>query len=132
MQWFDDLQRAQLAQLEEINLGSAALVRQNDAVYLFGTIGSEAVLLRDGRVRIWSADEWPDSEEYSERIATPTERIESLVLGAERYPQLQELLPQRPDDARDCTRCGGAGRLSADSGVLCPTCHGLGWQPPAI
>ena len=132
MRWFDDLQRTQLAKMDSINPGIAAVVRQHDAIYLYGTIGSEAVLLRDGQVRIWSADDWPASEEYTERMATASERIASLVLGARKYAQLRELLPARPDDAPACTRCRGVGFLLGPDGVVCPDCSGLGWRERAI
>jgi hypothetical protein len=131
MQWFTDLQRAQLVALDAIDPSSAQLVRAHDAVYLYGTIGSEAVLLRDGEVRLWRSENWPACEEHSERLAAPRERIAAIALGARKYPQLLELLPTRPTGAPACVTCGGAGFVGDGDGVLCPKCDGLGWVPPS-
>ena len=60
MLWFDELQRSQLAKYTMQGDSRAAWLREMGAVYLYGTIGHEAVLLRDGSVRLWSADQWPD------------------------------------------------------------------------
>ena len=132
MEWFDELRRAQLAGLEPVNPEMAAWLRELGALYLYGTIGSEAVLLPDGRVRIWNADQWPESDAYTERDATPLERIGSIVLGARRLPQLRALLPERPAGTPDCACCAGTGDYPHAKGILCPTCEGLGWVPPAI
>jgi hypothetical protein len=132
MHWFTELQRAQLAALDAINPAPAKLVRAHDAVYLYGTIGSEAVLLRDGEVRLWWSENWPASEEYSERLAAPRERTASIALGARKYPQLLELLPTRPIDAPACATCGGAGFVGGGDGIVCPTCDGLGSVPAVI
>lgn len=132
MHWFDDLRRAQLVDLEPTNPRMAAWLRGMGALYLYGSIGSEAVLLPDGTVRVWWADTWSESDGYTEREATPTERVGSLVLGARRYPELRELLPPRPPDTPDCAECGGVGEYPYAKGVLCPKCQGLGWVPPAI
>jgi hypothetical protein len=129
MHWFDEVQRANLAALAKVNPHMASRLRSIDALYLYGTIGSEAALLRDGTVRVWSADRWPNSEEYTERNASSSERVSALVLGAKKWPELRELLPSRPAKANDCTTCAGSGEIS---GVICPTCDGLGWIPPAI
>jgi hypothetical protein len=132
MEWFDELRRAQLEELEPVNPQMAAWLRELGALYLYGTIGSEAVLLPDGRMRIWNADRWPESGAYTERDARPLERIGSLVLGARKRPQLRELLPTRPPGTPDCLECGGTGDWRVGKGILCPTCEGLGWVPPAI
>ena len=130
MDWFDELRRAQLTEYDRINAGTAHLLRERDAVYLYGTIGSEALLLRDGSVHIWWAADWPASEDYTERVASERERIGSIVLGVKRWPVLQRLLPPRPPAAQDCPMCARSGY--AWGGVLCPTCDGLGWVAAAI
>ena len=132
MHWFDDLRRSQLADFEAVNPGMAAWLRELGALYLYGTIGSEAVLQPDGTVRIWRADGWPESDALTEREATPMERIGSLVLGARRHAELRELLPVRPAETPDCATCAGTGEHPHASGVLCSACEGLGWIPQAI
>ena len=131
MDWFDTLQRAQLATLATKNPWAAAALREHDAVYLFGTIGSEAVLQRNGDVRVFAAEQWPASDAYTDHIATPRERIACIAIGARRTPEFRELLPRRPMEAVDCAQCAGAGIMGAH-GVLCAECAGLGWRSPAI
>ena len=132
MHWFDRVRHQQLVALERDSPGTAAWLRERGAIYLYGTIGSEAVLLPDGRVRIWYADQWPESEEYTERDASPKERIGALVLGARRHPELHELLPERPDGAPNCATCAGTGDFPPAPAILCPACEGLGWVASAI
>jgi hypothetical protein len=131
MRWFDDLQLAQLLKLERINPTAAEWLREVDAVYLYGSIGVEAVLKRDGTVRL-RLEEWPDLRPHTERVATPAERLEAIALGAMEFPQLKELLPVRPTDAPDCPACGGSGEYSLAKGVLCPQCAGAGWVAATI
>ena len=132
MDRFDDLQRASLAWLRPLNPSMAEAVVAVDGAYLYGTIGTEAALLRDGSVHLWVAEQWPESEDYTGREATPEERLAALVLGAERWPQLRSLLPPRPPEASDCVTCGAQGLIRNPGGVICPQWHGLGWVEPAI
>ena len=131
MDWFDALQHTQLGTLSARNPWAAAALRDHDAVYLFGTIGSEAVLQRNGEVRIFTAEHWPESDTYTDHVASPRERIACIALGAWRTPEFRELLPSRPKDAVDCAQCASDGIIGAD-GVLCVECAGLGWRSPAI
>jgi hypothetical protein len=126
MEWFRELQAAQQAEYRDWLPDRAAWLRELDAVYLYGTIGSQAVLLADGTVRLWVAEQWPDSEVETGRDAAPEERIGALVIGAEKYPVLRELLPLRPPDATTCSICAGSGYLSGTT-VICTECSGLGW-----
>jgi hypothetical protein len=48
-----------------------------------------------------------------------------LVWGAQRYPELRELLPVRGPRAVDC-QCRAI-PLFAEGRVICPECGGLGW-----
>ena len=129
MEWFDELQRFQLNKFAAQGDARANWLREIDAVYLYATIGHEAVLARDGSVRIWSADRWPDSHDVTEHLASSTERIGALVLGAKHYPVVAQLLPAKPATAAACERCRGSGRI-VDS-IVCPDCGGLGWVTPA-
>jgi hypothetical protein len=127
MIWFDEIRRTQLARFDRINPPVAAWLRESGGIYLYGTIGSEAILLPSGAVRMSRADQWPESDVQTEREATTEERIAALVLGAEKWPQIAELLPARPTDAVDCSACRGAGMIPRPGGVICSKCHGLGW-----
>jgi hypothetical protein len=104
------------------------LARSLDALPLYGDIGGSIFLRADGTML--SLDH--NSEELSEGVGHPWE-IVALVAGAEKYPQLRSLLPERPANARDCTPCGGTGKVSVpglDVGLGCGECWGLGWLPP--
>jgi hypothetical protein len=50
----------------------------------------------------------------------------ALVSGAERYPDLAEILPVRPRGANTCTDCSGQGK-HFQGRVYCGRCGGLGW-----
>lgn len=64
-------------------------------------------------------------------------RICNLVLfqGAQKYPELSELVPSRPSDAGDCSHCGGTGiepmneKLGFDNERIVCYCGGMGWLP---
>lgn len=51
--------------------------------------------------------------------------LPALVAGANRYPQLRVLLPERPPGAVDCPCLKHP--LLASNQVLCGNCGGLGW-----
>jgi hypothetical protein len=121
---YNELQRAQLASLEAVNPGLASRLQSDGSLLLYGTIGSAASLLPDGRVWMEFEDERPGSNAIISREATPEERIVALVLGARRMPQLRQHLPIRPASAPDCDRCGGTGDWRS---VICLSCMGLGW-----
>jgi len=97
---------------------------------LYGTIGHAAYLRDDGSVWFHVAAlslDTEDDEEYEWQVATGTDRLRALQMGARRYPELLELLPQRPADAVECLRCTGTGRFLPN--VYCHLCGGLGWVP---
>jgi hypothetical protein len=51
-----------------------------------------------------------------------------LVAGAERYPELIELLPIRTATSTDCARCEGTGWMRhGNRKIRCHECRALGW-----
>src|SRR5262245_23779098 len=50
-----------------------------------------------------------------------------LAWGAERYPALAPLIPERPPEAEDCPLCGGSGMSVAGDEITCLWCSGLRW-----
>jgi hypothetical protein len=52
-----------------------------------------------------------------------------LAWGAERYPALAPLIPERPPEAEDCPLCGGSGTDVSVAGdeIACVWCSGLRW-----
>ena len=103
------------------------MLREMDALYLFGTIGMEAVMRSDGAVLVSVDEHWgePNAPLPGWREATGTERTLSLTVASERWPELAELLPRRPVDARDCATCEGRGTIVPK--LYCSECGALGW-----
>jgi len=65
----------------------------------------------------------PEADEHLQLV--------SLVEGANRFPILANLFPDRPSDDNTCERCEGTGRFyprNVTGWLYCPECHGLGWQ----
>ena len=58
-------------------------------------------------------------------ITGPLRRI-AIAQGSKRYPELNELWPERPASAVTCTTCGGSGRLPEPWICEC----GVGWIVP--
>jgi hypothetical protein len=49
----------------------------------------------------------------------------ALVRAAQRFPELRDLAPRRPDGAVDCPMCAGRGVIL--DGMYCGKCFGKGW-----
>ena len=102
------------------------LIREHDALLLFGSFSGWHLLRRDGSVVFV-----PDGPDDPARLE-PDERwtLVALVRGVRRWPRLAPLLPQRELEP-NCPACEGRGHLefSADVApeVICGTCAGLGW-----
>jgi len=69
-----------------------------------------------------------DSEEV-ERSSESYRLSTILAWGAERYPALAPLIPERPPEAEDCPLCGGSGTdvSVASAEMACVWCSGLRW-----
>jgi hypothetical protein len=103
-------------------------LEESKGMLLYGTIGHAAYLRADGSVWFHApVDRLNDPDTYDWQQAAPLERLGAINLGAERYPQLRELLPDRTDDKPDCARCRGTGSILPK--LQCPHCAGLGWVP---
>jgi hypothetical protein len=71
----------------------------------------------------------PDGEVISIDCLDSVEVERSCERGAERYPALAPLIPERPPEAEDCPLCGGSGTDVSVAGdeMTCVWCSGLGW-----
>ena len=73
-----------------------------------------------------------DTEEGRPAVVERDERERRIALfqGAKTYPELTCLVPERPEEARDCPTCSGTGRLDVTGvepdTIIC-SCGGLGW-----
>jgi hypothetical protein len=100
------------------------------AIDLYGGPGGGHVLRSDGVVAKWGYESLEVEAEYEVEL-DPGWRLGALVIGAERIPELKEVLPTRPAEARDCAECSGQGFTdlpNAPRFLLCQTCWGLGWR----
>ncbi len=81
----------------------------------------------DGKVVVVGEDyDHPDVDTiHEDRISL----LRALVSGAERYPELRELLPNREPGATDCQFCLQLPTLFGPGKVICPNCGGVGWLP---
>lgn len=61
-------------------------------------------------------------------------RLVALAAGADRFPILANLLPERPAQDDTCKMCVGTGRFfpsNATNWLYGPECHGIGWRVSA-
>ena len=96
------------------------VVRQYDALPVYSDVGGTLFLTPTLNVLCLPADGVDVQEEHS-----PEWRLAALVRAAERFPELQSLLPVRADDTPPCAACSGRGSLL--NGLRCGCCLGLGW-----
>ncbi len=59
--------------------------------------------------------------------------IVAAVAASEKYPEMREILPEKPPTAKTCPMCTGMGKLvfTPKLTVGCATCWGLGWVESA-
>lgn len=101
--------------------GVRRVAERKQAFVIYADLGGAALLDLDGRVWMFAWDgeaAWEDSAKW---------RLLALVIGAERFPELKELLPVRPALAPDCSSCQGTGTFAHLRKVKCWECAGLGW-----
>jgi hypothetical protein len=92
----------------------------------------------------WTPGEWPRRVCKEELNALPVDAeapflwaavwvlYAVLARRAQVYPEIQELVPARPAEARRCDACGGTGTAAGGSGSrpACRVCRSLGWLMP--
>jgi len=107
----------------------AAIAKNYHALTVYCDMGGCLAVRPDGEVLCV-----PDDPAMSVHIETdPIQRNLALIRATERYPDLQDLYPVRPDDAVSCSDCGGSGinPVTAHAGfeaIIC-RCGGTGWLP---
>jgi hypothetical protein len=97
------------------------VARRHDALPVYSDFGGTLFLTPSSTVLCLPADSVDLQEEHS-----PEWRLVALVRAAEKFPELQSLLPVRPDNAPACAACAGCGSVAG--GPRCGACLGLGWQ----
>jgi hypothetical protein len=70
-----------------------------------------------------------DDRETVKPLSDPYWQRMAACQGAKTYPELRELIPERPAAAQTCDACGGSGQMSGAPHVICQ-CGGIGWLIP--
>ena len=99
------------------------VARRYEALPVYSDVGGTLFLTPSSQVLCLPADSVDLHEEHSLEW-----RLVALVRAAEKFPELQSLLPARPDNAPACAACSGHGSVAG--GLRCGACLGLGW--PAL
>lgn len=97
------------------------LARRYDALPVYSDVGGTIFLTPSSKVLCLPTDSVDLQEEHS-----PEWRLVALVHAAEKFPELQPLLPVRPDNTPACAACSGCGSVAG--GLRCGACLGLGWS----
>ena len=107
---------------EQLGLHAAGLA----ALPIGGDMWAGYYLRANGEVVVIGEDlDLPDVQSvYTDRLRV----LSVLVWGAERYPELRELIPQREPGATDC-RCRLHPEWFGPGKLICQECGGVGWLP---
>lgn len=130
MRWFEipDKLVPMLRELQKVNAYDE-IVKQEDAVVMYGGMGDPMYLTFDGRVII---DECFMEEKGVREAKTFAEAAMAVTVGAKirNFPELLSILPERPQDAFDCKECDKSGwlKIIPDNPFVCHKCGGLGWR----
>lgn len=96
------------------------IAREHNALPVYSDMGGTLFLTSAGKVLCL-----PDGGELSEEHSPEWQLIAALC-AAEKFPELQYLVPPRPGHAADCEQCSGQRRVM--NGFRCGSCLGLGWR----
>jgi hypothetical protein len=110
---------------EVIDPDDRKLVAKTGALPVHADIGGTLLLTPDLRVLSCAHGSDQVSEEGRAKWT-----LLALRLASERFPELAELRPRRPADARECPVCSGSGTLFGR--LCCGQCSGLGWCAPRL
>jgi hypothetical protein len=99
---------------------------RHQALPLYGDKGGWVLLRPSGELIQVPLDE--DFGQIAEPVKELLLQTVALVAGAQKYPELRELIPVRPADAVECAQCNGTGRMPSFPTVYCGKCGALGWR----
>jgi hypothetical protein len=103
------------------------VARQSRALLIYEGWEGSVILTIEGEVLVETGGHLAPCEDPLRTVA--------LVAGAERYPELKVLLPNRTDSARVCTACRGTGWFYIEdqkTGIRCGMCRALGWVSATV
>jgi hypothetical protein len=97
-----------------------------EAYHIWGTIGTDLFLTREGKLLRFVAGDSLDEDTGSVEELTKDIEINAALTAAKfNVPGLAEVLPDPPTTSVDCPECHGVGRRGLF--VICKTCNSLGW-----
>jgi hypothetical protein len=104
-EWIVESTRRYVAEHSKTHLEIAKFIELVDALPLYQDMGGGVAMRADGELIgfIW------DEPQSIKPETDPHLRFLALVSGAERYPELSSLSPQRTENDRDCSICRGTG-----------------------
>jgi hypothetical protein len=105
---------------------NSAMPPNDDAVTIYAGVGVGMAITLDGRI---IEEDW--LENRATEVTDPLKVRAALVLGKRVVPELERLIPTRPNDAADCLPCAGSGWRSVghhEKVYVCPDCGGVGWR----
>lgn len=107
------------------------IVATQNALPIFSDISGHIAIRPDGSFVFWRGDD-TDFEDLSE----PVFQTIALISGSKKYPELQELIPKRTDNAKPCLDCKETGKALVSGHhsdvFICWKCLGLGWVDQEI
>jgi hypothetical protein len=133
-EWIEAATREYITARRDIHPEMANVVEKINALPLYMDWVGGVALRSDGDLIGFLWDE-PESVKVE---TDPWFRFLARVAGANRYPELASLLPQRTDRDRDCPLCKGAGEAAGlrehgiDPKVIRCYCGGAGWLPSNV
>jgi hypothetical protein len=96
------------------------------AIDLYGGPGAGHVLRSDGVIARWEYETFETPVKYQIE-PDPGCCIGAIAIASERIPEFRDVLPVRPEGARDCDICSGQGFTDlpgAPKFLLCQLCWG--------
>jgi hypothetical protein len=94
--------------------------RATGALPVHADTGGALAITVDGEVIMY------DFETGETTIPEQKWKVLAHVKAARRYPELRELAPRKPADAKNCPSCAGSGILLENAD--CEMCLGTGWR----
>jgi hypothetical protein len=114
-----------------IRESSDVVAASTNALPLWSDMSGCIALKPDGSFVHYEWDTHKITEEKS-----PSWQLLALVAGSKEHPELEALLPQKTEDARQCSMCQGTGCLVVEDyvakNIVCGDCFGLGWVTDEI
>jgi len=101
--------------------GTREVLKRTGGVPVYQDMGGVLIVTPSGQVLAYDPE--------SGAVVEPEPRWERLALvrAARRFPELEGLMPERPETSVECHACGGSG---AKMGLPCGVCFGTGWTLP--